>query len=77
MAPVPVVETQQWYTLPGTSVKVPVPPRDLGVALVAVLIFLPVVVLLTRLLLSKAPTPVAASGGAAAAAKQSRRSKRE
>lgn len=40
---------KQWYVIPGTSVRIPMPPGDLATALVMVFLFLPVVVILTRL----------------------------
>jgi hypothetical protein len=47
--------SERWHTLPGTNVKVPMPPSDLITALIMVFLFLPVVVILTRLVGSKEP----------------------
>lgn len=40
----------EWYSLPGTDFKIPVPPKDLYMALITVFLFLPVVVICQWLL---------------------------
>ena len=35
----------EWYPLPGTEFKIPMPPKDLYMALITVFLFLPIVVI--------------------------------
>ena len=37
--------TSDWHPLPGTSFKIPMPPKDLFMALVSVAVFIPLVVI--------------------------------
>jgi len=39
-----------WFILPGTSYEIPVPPRDLYIAIATVLLFIPVVTIVARLI---------------------------
>lgn len=41
--------TSGWYRLPWLNAEVPMPPKDLGVALVTVIMFLPAVVFINYL----------------------------
>jgi len=38
-----------WHRLPGLGVQVPMPPRELGIALVTVVLFLPAIILINKL----------------------------
>jgi hypothetical protein len=38
-----------WHTVPGTSIELPMPPTELGIALITVFLFLPVVILVNRI----------------------------
>lgn len=38
-----------WYILPGTSYEIPVPPRDLFIAITTVVLFIPVVTIVARI----------------------------
>jgi len=45
------VTKEGWYKLPYTDYDIPMPPKDLFIALVTVLMFLPAIVIVNRLLL--------------------------
>lgn len=53
-------DTSHWYTIPGTSLRIPVPPKDLLTALVMVFAFLPSVIIATNVLGWRQPTQGAA-----------------
>lgn len=57
-----VDNTSHWYTIPGTSLRMPVPPKDLLTALVMVFLFLPVVVIFTNALGWRQPAAGTAPG---------------
>lgn len=41
---------QGWYILPGTSYEIPMPPRDLAIALITVLAMLPAVIIISKII---------------------------